>query len=141
MASVLRWCATVSVADQRSLTIRVATREASRRELQQALVSWAVAARSDGAVREAHVSEDVLTPGVFEVEATMEDAAELEVHLRSRGFGALMGALTVLAHDVSVWVRQPVPAFGADPLAMIRRLRSHPGEASDGDLGTTRRER
>lgn len=102
------------------------THEASRRELQQALVAWA-AASARRSTRAAHVYEDVLRPGVFAVEATMADGVDLESHLKSPDFGALLGALTVLCRDVDLSIRQPAPSFGPDHLASIRRLRSHPG--------------
>jgi hypothetical protein len=115
------------MAAERTLTIRAGGHEASRRELQQALVSWAAAATAAGAVRSAHVYEDVLQPGVFAIEAAMADVVDLESHLTSPDFGGLLGALTVLGRAVDVSIRQPVPSFGPDPLASIRRLRSHPG--------------
>jgi quinol monooxygenase YgiN len=133
MARVLRCCANVNVAGARTMTIRAAAHEACRRELQQALVSWAAAATADGTVRSAHVCEDVLAPGVFGIEADMDDGAGLDAHLRSAVFGALMGALTVLARDVAVAIRQPVPAFGTNALELIRRIRGHSSGESDGD--------
>jgi quinol monooxygenase YgiN len=126
LAGDLRSCATVSAGDERTLTIRMSAHEASRRELQQALVAWASASGRRG-TRSVHVYEDVLQPGVFAVEATMADVVDLESHLTSPDFGALLGALTVLGRDVDVSIRQTVPSFGPDPLASIRRLRSHPG--------------
>lgn len=130
----------VGLAEQRIVTIRVAANPTSRRELQQALMSWSAAARQEGA-RAAHVYEDVLTPGVFGAVAEMHDAADLDVHLRSPDFGALLGAITVLARDVEVAVCQPMGTFGADALSYIRRMRLQSGGADIVDPGTTRRDR
>jgi hypothetical protein len=80
------------------------------------------------------VYEDVLTPGVFGLEARIGSAAELDTHLHSASFGALLGALSVLAQEVDMSIWQPTAEFGADALEIIRRLRQSPkpvGSSSD----------
>ena len=116
---------------RRKLSARVATQEASRRELQQALLAWETAARSEGCVREAHVYEDVVTPGVFGLDARMDSAADLDRHLHSASFGALLGALSVLARDVDLAICQPTQEFGSDAMAIVRRLRAHAAGRSE----------
>ncbi len=116
---------------QRKLTVRVAAQEASRRELQQALLAWETAARIEGCVREAHVYEDVLSPGVFGAEAKLDSAADLDRHLHSASFGALLGALSVLAQYMDLAICQPTQEFGADAIAIVRRLRAHAAGRSE----------
>jgi hypothetical protein len=74
----------------------------------------------------AYVYEDVDTPGVFGLEAQVADSAALDAHLQSPAFGALLGAINVLAETASVSVSQPAREFGLDALGGIRRLRSQP---------------
>ena len=121
----------MSPAFERKLTVRVAAQEASRRELQQALLAWETAARSEGGVREAHVYEDVLMPGVFGLEALVDSAAGLDRHLHSASFGALLGALSVLAQHMDLAIYQPTQEFGTDAIAIVRRLRAHAAGRSE----------
>jgi hypothetical protein len=121
----------MSPGQQRKLTVRVAAQEASRRELQQALLAWETAARIEGCVREAHVYEDVLSPGVFGAEAKLDSAADLDQHLHSASFGALLGALSVLAQYMDLAICQPTQEFGADAIAIVRRLRAHAAGRSE----------
>ena len=105
-------------------------RVASRRELQQALLSWLDAARSDAAVAQARVYEDVIVPGVFALEAdTLNDAA-LDVHVHSDAFAVLLGALNVLAEHVHLSVAHLAKDFGPGAFAAIRHVRLAEGESS-----------
>lgn len=108
---------------ERKLSIRVGAQEASRRELQQALLSWETAVRNDGCVREAHVYEDVLVPGVYGLDARLASAADLDTHLRSATFTALLGAVGVLAQYLDLSIYQPTPEFGTDAMAIVRQVR------------------
>jgi hypothetical protein len=105
-------------------------RVASRRELQQALLSWLDAARKDGAVEQARVYEDVILPGVFALEADTLTGAALDVHVHSDAFAVLLGALTVLAEHVHMTVSQLTKDFGPGAFAAIRDMSLAEGEGS-----------
>jgi quinol monooxygenase YgiN len=111
---------------ERGLRVRVRAQEASRRELQQALMLWADMVRLEEGVRHAHVYEDIVASGVFAVEAAWASIGDLEAHLGSPACTALLGALTVLGHEVDVSVCQRAPEFGTDALEEIRRRRNRP---------------
>jgi hypothetical protein len=113
----------MSEAPTRKLSARMACQTAARRELQQALLAWELSARAATGVSRTHVYEDVVTPGVFGLEAVMATSDALDAHLHSQAFGALLGALNVLAQDVYVSVCQPAPEFNPDALSSIRRMR------------------
>ncbi len=114
----------MSEASPRKLSARMACQTAARRELQQALLAWELSARAATGVSRIHVYEDVVNPGVFGVEAVMATSDALDTHLHSQAFGALLGAITVLAQDLHVSVCQPAPEFSPDALSSIRRMRA-----------------
>ena len=66
----------------------------------------------------------MLSAGVYGLEAKLLSAADLGNHFQSASFTALLGALSVLGQQMDLSVSQPTPEFGADPMAVIRRLRS-----------------
>jgi quinol monooxygenase YgiN len=103
---------------------------AARRELQQALLAWEGAARMEQGVNNAHVYEDVMTPGVFCLVVQVASPEALEAHLHSPWFGTLLGALNVLAQDVDMSICEPAQEFGHDALGCIRRLRERPAPGS-----------
>lgn len=108
---------------ERTLTVRVVAQEASRRELQQALLAWEGAARMEGFVRAVRVYEDVRVPGAYGLEARLSSAVDLDSHLRSASFAALLGALSVLAQHMDLSICQPTEEFGTDAMAVIRQVR------------------
>lgn len=65
----------------------------------QALLSWAAETRRASGVLDSHVYEDLESPAVFGFAVKWETPEALETHLRSERFGALLGALEVLADD------------------------------------------
>jgi hypothetical protein len=105
-------------------------RVASRRELQQALLSWLDAARKDDAVEQARVYEDVMLPGVFALEADMLTGAAVDVHVHSEAFAVLIGALNVLAEHVHLSVSQLTKDFGPGAFAAIRHVSLAENEGS-----------
>ncbi len=105
------------------LSARVVARTSARRELLQALLDWAAAARREPGVRESNVYEDVEAPATFALTAEWPSAAALEAHLRSDAFGVLLGALEMLGHPATLRVSRPEEAYGDDALRAIRRLR------------------
>jgi len=105
-------------------------RVASRRELQQALLSWLDAARKDDAVEEARVYEDVILPGVFALEADTLTGAALDVHVHSDAFAVLLGALNVLGEHVHLSVSQLTRDFGPGAISAIRHVSLAESESS-----------
>jgi quinol monooxygenase YgiN len=105
------------------LSARAIARPSARRELAQALSSWAGAARLEPGVLASSVFEDVEVPGTFRFEAEWTDAAALDGHLRSPDFGVLLGAMELLASPVRMTVLDVVEEYGPEPLPPIRRLR------------------
>lgn len=102
----------------RKLTARMEARFASRRELQQALLSWLEVVRKDPGVAQACVYEDVVSPGVFALQADMVTSAAMDRHMGSDAFSALMGAITVLADHVQMSIDQPSVEFGPGAVAI-----------------------
>lgn len=95
-------------------------RFASRRELQQALLSWLDAVRKDPGVAQAGVYEDVVSPGVFALHAHMMTSAAMDQHMVSDAFSTLMGAITVLADHVRISVDQSLVEFGPGGQGVVR---------------------
>ena len=77
-------------------------------------------------VRTVHVYEDVVKAGVFSLDVELSTLADLEAHIRSSAFSALLGAANVLAANVEISICQPATEFGGDPAGCIRRLREKP---------------
>ena len=89
------------------LSARVVAQPAERRELAQALLVWAAAARQDSDLVAAHVYEDLEVPAAFGMVTEWRKAAALDAHLRSDAFGILLGALKVLAGPHRMTVTRP----------------------------------
>lgn len=107
---------------------------AARRELIQALLDWTVTARRDPDVLMAKAYEDLELHATFSLVAEWKNDAALEVHLRSRAFGVLLGALEVLSKSFRFVVTRATGDDGADALPRIRRGR----EAGAQDRGGPR---
>jgi quinol monooxygenase YgiN len=106
-----------------SLSARVVSTHASRRELLQALVDWAEATRrAQGNVR-AGVAEDVEVEAAFELVAEWQREEDLEAHLLSDTFGVLVGAAQVLAFSVRLNVGRTVEEYGLDVIKKRREAR------------------
>jgi quinol monooxygenase YgiN len=130
----------VQLAQERRVKVRVKASEASRRELQQALMWWAESVRAQRGASQASVYEDTVAPGVFCLDAAWISLKELEMHLESPACGALLGALTVLGHDVDITVWQHAPEFGGDVVESIRRRRSARLDPDEGSGAATKGE-
>jgi len=106
------------------LSARAIALPSARRELLQALLDWTTAARKDPGVRYANVYEDVEVSGAFGLLVAWKSATVLEVHVRSDSFGALLGALQLLAQSTQLSVTLGSGDEGTDAMAQIRRLRA-----------------
>ena len=106
-----------------NLSARVVATPASRRELMQALVGWAEAARRAPGLLRAGVAEDVEVEACFELVAEWENEKELEAHLLSDTFGVLMGAAEVLGLSVRVSVARVADEYGMDVIKKRREAR------------------
>jgi quinol monooxygenase YgiN len=107
-----------------AITARIESGVPERRELGQALQAWATSARREAGVHAAHVYEDMEAPAAFCVVAQWEDQHAIEAHLRGAEFGALLGALELLAGPPQWWISTAGDVNGSDALRTIRRLRS-----------------
>ena len=105
------------------LWARVVAHPSARRELQQALLEWAVAVRHSTGALVSNVYEDAEAPAVFGLVGEWESPSALEAHLRSDAFGVLLGALELLAQPVRLTVAREADEYGKDALPAIRRLR------------------
>ena len=106
------------------LTARVESSVPERRELAQALLAWAAAARRDPGTLSAQVYEDVEAPAAFCFVAQWESQRAIEAQIRGEGFGALLGAFELLARPPQLWITAQDDVDGHDAVRMIRRLRS-----------------
>jgi quinol monooxygenase YgiN len=107
------------------LSARVVALPAARRELLQALLSWAGMVREEAGMLASNVYEDAEVGGAFRVEAEWTNATALEEHLRSDDFGVLLGALELLAMPIRLTVTSATGEYGTEPLPPIRRLREN----------------
>lgn len=105
------------------LSARLIARSSARRELLQALLDWAVAARCEKGLRAAHVYEDVETPAAFGLAGEWEGQAALDAHIRSSPFGVLLGALELLTKSARLTMTRATGEDGTDALPTMRRLR------------------
>jgi quinol monooxygenase YgiN len=105
------------------LSARVVSRASARRELLQALLEWAANTRRESGVHVANAYEDAESPAVFGLVAEWDGEAALEGHLRSYGFGVLLGALELLTQSARLTVTRATGEDGKDALPTIRRLR------------------
>jgi quinol monooxygenase YgiN len=106
------------------LTARIETSVSERRELGQALLAWASAARKEAGTLVAHVYEDIEAPAAFCLVAQWPDQPAIEAHIRGAEFGAVLGALELLARPPQLSITQVGDVNGNDALRTIRRLRS-----------------
>ena len=106
------------------LTARIESNVPERRELGQALLAWATAARREAGALVAHVYEDIEAPAAFCLVAEWESQAAMEAHLRGLEFGAVLGAFELLARPPQLSITQMGEMNGSDALRTIRRLRS-----------------
>lgn len=106
-----------------AMIARIESGVPERRELGQALQAWVVSARREAGVRAAHVYEDMEAPAAFCLVAQWEDHRAIEAHLRGAEFGALLGALELLAGPPHWSISTVGDENGSDALRAIRRLR------------------
>jgi len=106
------------------LTARIESNVPERRELGQALLAWAAAARREAGAIVAHVYEDFEAPAAFCLVAQWESQHAIEAHIRGTEFGAVLGALELLARPPQLSITQVGDVNGNDALRTIRRLRS-----------------
>lgn len=105
------------------LSGRFVAHPAERRELAQALIVWAAAARQDADLLAANVYEDLEVPAVFHVVTEWRTATGLDAHLRSDAFGVLTGALKILAEPHSLTVTRQDERLESE-IGAIGRLRA-----------------
>lgn len=108
------------------LSARIVAHPAERRELSQALLVWAAAARQEADLLTAHVYEDLEAPSVFSLASEWRAAAALDAHLRSDTFGVLLGALKVLARSHRMTVSSPNDEQLKGAIGAINRLPAEP---------------
>lgn len=106
------------------LTARIESSVPDRRELSQALLAWAASVRREPGVLVAQVYEDVEAPAAFCLTAEWESQLAMEAHMRGPEFGAVLGALELLARPPHVSITRLVDADGSEAMRTIRRLRS-----------------
>lgn len=106
------------------MTARVESNVSERRELGQALLAWATAARRQTGALVAHIYEDIEAPAAFCLTAEWTSRQAMEAHLRGPEFGAVLGALELLARPPQLSIIQVGDADGSDALRTIRSLRS-----------------
>jgi hypothetical protein len=95
---------------------------AARRELLQALLVWLDAAHQDDGVIAAHIYEDVISPGVFGLDADVSTGAAMEKHVHSDAFANLLGALNVLAQHVHMSISKLTSDFGPEAFHAIKTI-------------------
>lgn len=78
------------------MTGRIEAKPGGRRELVQALLEWADAARGSGGP-DTHLYEDLEGAQVFCFVSQWPDLGSLERHVRGQPFGGLVGAVELLA--------------------------------------------
>ena len=113
---------------------RIVAHPPERRELAQALLTWAVAVRQDENALSSHVYEDLEVPAVFGLVTEWKTEAALDFHLGSEAFGVLLGALKVLARPPRLTISRAQGESSPDTIEQIRRLRADP--QSDSRLET-----
>lgn len=105
------------------LTARVEARTAERRELAQALIAWAKAARAETGARGCSIYEDLETPAVFYLISQWESRQTFQAHVGGPRFGSILGALDLLALPPQVAITEIAEATEKDSLLALRRLR------------------
>jgi quinol monooxygenase YgiN len=103
------------------LTARIVAHVSERRELVQALLAWAASARSQAGALVVHVYEDTEAAAAFCLVAEWESRPTMEAHLRGPEFGALLGALELLAESPYVSIAEVSGSNGTDAVRAIRR--------------------
>lgn len=88
------------------MTSRIEANPAGRRELAQALLHWAITARSDGGTLAANVYEDLEAASVFYLVGRWANRSAFESHLRTPTFGSMVGAVELLAGPPDVAVAE-----------------------------------
>jgi quinol monooxygenase YgiN len=112
------------------VTARIEAHVAQRRELVQALLQWAAAARQEGGTLATDVYEDVAAGNIFCVVSQWASRPALETHLRGAAFGSMLGAIEVLADRSTVSVTEV--ANQAEASMTLRRLRDSGRQSSQG---------
>jgi quinol monooxygenase YgiN len=100
---------------------RVEAHVAQRRELAQALLQWATAAKSEEGAVEAEVYEDVRAAHTFCLVARWSTRAAFQSHLAGASFGSVTGAVELLAGESAITVSQATDDACAS--TTFRRLR------------------
>ncbi len=107
------------------LTARIEAHTPERRELVQALLGWAAAARRESGFLGAHVYEDLEAPAAFCLVSQWDNRSAFEAHVCGPQFGVVLGALEVLAGRPQVSISELVDRSESDAFLTIRRLRDH----------------
>ena len=105
------------------LTARIEAHATERRELAQALLAWATAAREETGARSCHLYEDVESPAVFYLVSRWESRQAFDAHVAGCKFGNILGALDLLALPHHVAVTEMADLDGSAALRALRRLR------------------
>jgi quinol monooxygenase YgiN len=103
------------------VTARIKAHIAQRRELTQALLQWAAAAKRERGTLATDVYEDVAEGNIFCVVSQWTSLRALQAHLRGPAFGSLLGAIDLLADRSTVSVTEA--ADHAEASMSLRRLR------------------
>ena len=103
------------------MVARIEAHIAQRRELVQALLQWATAARREGGTLATDVYEDVAAGDVFCVVSQWASRPALDAHLRGQAFGSVLGAIELLADRSTVSVSEA--ADHTEACITLRRLR------------------
>ena len=104
------------------LTVRVESGVSDRRELAQALLARAAAARSEAGPVAVHLSEDLESPGVYTLQSVWHRRQDLEAYLGGAGFGILLGALELLGRRTEFSLTR-AEGDADDPMELVRRIR------------------
>lgn len=107
-----------------TLTARIESNVPERRELGQALLAWATAARREAGTFVAHVYEDLEAPAAFCLMAAWHSQHAMEAHIQGPEFGAVLGAFELLAHQPQLSITPSSDEDGSQAIRTIRRLRS-----------------
>jgi quinol monooxygenase YgiN len=114
-------------------TVRIEGNGPERRELMQALLTWATVARHEAGGLRVHVYEDLESPGAFYLASHWSSPESMERHLCGPDFGILLGALELLARPPRVIVTEVADEGEQDAFLRIRRLRDRARRAAHPD--------
>jgi quinol monooxygenase YgiN len=114
-------------------TARIEANGPERRELMQALLTWATVARHEVGGLRVHVYEDLESPGAFHLASQWSSPGVMERHLSGPDFGILLGALELLARPPRVMVTEVADEGEQEAFQRIWRLRDRARRAGHPD--------